>query len=126
MRDIDKRLELLQKEDGAEVAGISTEDLNYQMKKVSKPPTDPKTVVPKDEQAGLSDDDETLRPDPDPHQHIRNLIKDGSDLESETFDKDLTTAVEEFHWAVLINSSIVLTTFSNSADKMLQRYFKPN
>ena len=44
VRDIDDRLEALQKT-AVEAAAVSTDDINFQMNKTNKAPTDPKTVV---------------------------------------------------------------------------------
>lgn len=46
VRDIDEKLVLIK--EGVEPSAILTEDLHYQMKKISKPPTDPRTVVPEE------------------------------------------------------------------------------
>lgn len=79
------------------------------------------------EHAGINDNGEEsdlIDPNADPHQAFRKLYLQGDD-KSESFTSDFNKALGALQQDVLIHSSVVFTTFSNSADKTLTKNFRP-
>lgn len=74
--------------------------------------------------AGLEGDKETPQANGDPHKHFRELFLRGSERD-ENFSKQFKEALERLQQNVFRNALVVLTTFSNAADKTLCRLFEP-
>lgn len=75
--------------------------------------------------AGIEGDQETIQPDGDPHKDFRELFLRG-DESREEYNEELINALEGLQQDVFSGTSVVLTTFSNSADKSLISYFEPD
>lgn len=69
--------------------------------------------------------EETPQSNEDPHSNFRNLFLRG-DESREDFSQQFNRALDDLETDVLSSASIVLTTFSNSADKFLTKHFVPD
>lgn len=75
--------------------------------------------------AGLKGDKEARQANGDPHRFFRDLFLRG-DESDENFNKQFMESLERLQQDVFLNSSVVLTTFSDSADKSLYKSFEPD
>ena len=75
--------------------------------------------------AGLEGNKETPQANGDPHKYFRDLFLRGNESD-EKFSEQFREALERLKKDVFRNASVVLTTFSNAADKTLSRLFEPD
>lgn len=64
-------------------------------------------------------------PDGNPHKDIRDLSLSG-DESHEDYNEEFISVLEVLQHNVFSSPSVVLTTFSNSAEKSLISYFTPD
>lgn len=75
--------------------------------------------------AGIDVKDEKPQSNGAPHERFRELFFRGND-QDENFLKDFGETLAALQKDVFLNSSVVITTFFNSADKFLSRHFLPD